>query len=312
MLKIKFVDFWPGFDSSNNYFYTILGGPDEVKLSDNPDILFFSNFGNEHLKYTCFRIFFSSENERANMMKCDIAFTFDISKNRRQFRLPLYILFAYRYNYNPFKQSEIINKNDFIQTWKNRNFCCMVVSNGLAKERIDFFNFLSTRERIDSGGKFLNNIGKNVEDKLEFISNYKFVISFENSNYPGYTTEKLFEPFLSNSIPVYWGNSEVNLDFHSNSFINVSNFNDFNAAYNRMKEIESNDKLIESYLFSNKIVTDNYFWDSTKIKTIIISNYNLQYIPVGKKKMYKFLSFFIDKYYSIKYWFRFYTIGTFR
>ena len=50
---------------------------------------------------------------------------------------------------------------------------------------------------------------ESVSNKMDFIKDYKFVISFENSSNPGYTTEKLIEPMLVNSIPIYWGNTEV-------------------------------------------------------------------------------------------------------
>ena len=56
---------------------------------------------------------------------------------------------------------------------------------------------------------------------MDFIKDYKFVISFENSSYPGYTTQKLIEPMLVNSSPIYWGNKSVGKDFNTKSFINV-------------------------------------------------------------------------------------------
>ena len=67
-----------------------------------------------------------------------------------------------------------------IKATKNK-FCCMVVSNSGGEERNDFFRRLSTYKKIDSGGKFLNNIGYVVENKMRFINEYKFVISFENN-----------------------------------------------------------------------------------------------------------------------------------
>ena len=78
---------------------------------------------------------------------------------------------------------------------------------------------MSSKEKVDSGGKFLNNVGGPVTDKLSFIKDYKFVISFENSSYPGYTTEKILEPMLVNSIPVYWGNPLVYNDFNYRTYI---------------------------------------------------------------------------------------------
>jgi hypothetical protein len=117
----------------------------------------------------------------------------------------------------------------------------MVVSNGKAKERIDFFNRLSAYKKVDSGGRYLNNIGGPVVDKKEFIKAYKFVIAFENSSYPGYTTEKLFELMYSNTISIYWGNTEVGKDFNVKSFVNVSDYESFESAIDHIIELDKND-----------------------------------------------------------------------
>jgi hypothetical protein len=102
-----------------------------------------------------------------------------------------------------------------------QKFCCMVVSNAHAKERIRFFEQLSKYKKVDSGGRFLNNIGRSIDEKMEFIKDYRFVISFENSSSPGYTTEKLIEPMLVNSVPIYWGDPEVGRYFNTKIFVNV-------------------------------------------------------------------------------------------
>ena len=101
---------------------------------------------------------------------------------------------------------------------------------------------------MDSGGKYFNNIGFRVKDKLDFIKDYKFVIAFENASWPGYTTEKIFEPMLVNSIPLYWGNPRVELDFNTRSFINYYDFNSFDAMIERIIEVDRNDQLYLKYL----------------------------------------------------------------
>jgi hypothetical protein len=134
----------------------------------------------------------------------------------------------------------------------------MVVSNGKPKERINFFNKLSKYKKVDSGGRFLNNIGMPVKNKLDFIKDYKFVISFENSSYMGYTTEKLVEPMIVNSIPIYWGNPKVDMDFNTKSFINIEHVTQFDEAIERIIEIDKDDEkyvaLINEPWFNNNEV----------------------------------------------------------
>jgi hypothetical protein len=74
------------------------------------------------------------------------------------------------------------------------------VSNASGKVRNRFYNELSKYKQIASGGKVYNNVGYRVPDKLAFIQDYKFCISFENRSYPGYTTEKIVEAFFANTI----------------------------------------------------------------------------------------------------------------
>ena len=42
-LKINFVDYWPGYDKSNNYFYHLLSTQYNIIIDEeDPDLLFFS------------------------------------------------------------------------------------------------------------------------------------------------------------------------------------------------------------------------------------------------------------------------------
>jgi hypothetical protein len=239
-LKIKFDHLYPGFNPLDNHFSRLLSKRFKVEICDDPDFYFFmkSYYGTEnYLKYKCHRIFWGGENERANWNICDYVLDFDFyANNPRHLRYPLWA------TWNPTRLTQPKNVIEFLN---KKKFCCMVVSNGNAKERIDFFNRLSKYKKVDSGGRFLNNIGSPVKDKMDFIKDYKFVLSFENSSYPGYTTEKLIEPMIVNSIPIYWGNPVVGNDFNVNSFINVESISSFDEAIERIIEVDKND---EKYL----------------------------------------------------------------
>ncbi len=232
-IKIDFIDFWNGFDKTNNLFYNLLSKHYKVEISTDPELVFYSSFGREYLKYDCIRIFYTPENERVDFSGCDYAMTFDWNNDPRHYRLPLYSIYYQGYLDGQGLKNlvEPPSRLEAAKIWKEKQkFCCIVVSNGKAKRRIDFFNKLSAYKQVDSGGRYLNTIGADigptVMDKLNFISQYRFVISFENSSYPGYTTEKILEPFFVNSIPIYWGNPLIGEDFNKNRFINYSDFKD--------------------------------------------------------------------------------------
>lgn len=242
-IKINFVDFWPGFTKSNNYFYNLLVQEYDVSISDEPDFLFYSCFGNEYRKYHCLRIFYTPENRRPNDMACDFAFSFDYSIRKNHFRLPYYSTVIDKNNYSS-KLNTTLTKEEATAIWKQKTkFCCILVSNPKAKKRLDFFAKLSKVKKVDSAGRVLNNIGVEVYDKLAFIQEYKFVIAFENSSYNGYTTEKILDPIYKDCIPIYWGDPLVANDFNEKRFLNYANFSSEEALIEKIIEIDQNDEL---------------------------------------------------------------------
>ena len=222
-LKIKFCDFWKYFHEESNYFYDLLSKFYDLEISDDPDILIYSTYGTEYLKYNCIRIFYTAENMRPDFMGCDFAISFDYNDNPRHFRLPLYALYIDQHPGSLEKLKREKTKEEALSIWRSKTkFCCMVVSNPKSKKRIDFFEKLSKYKKVDSGGTVLNNVGEPIKNKMDFIKDYRFVFAFENSAYPGYTTEKILEPFIADSIPLYWGNPLIEMDFNVDSFLNFS------------------------------------------------------------------------------------------
>ena len=204
-IYMRVLDWWIEDNEKNFYdnpLIKILLEKDkyDIVYSRNPDFIIYSSFGEEHLKYDCVRIFFTHENHRTDWAISDYGIDFDFMDfNDRHLRLPLSFLNEHLY-------SEILNNRNI----KGRDkFCGMVVSNGISKERLLFFDILGRYKKVDSGGRWNNNIGGAVKDKIEWLRGYKFNICFENASYPGYLTEKLFDSFLAGCIPVYWGDTSL-------------------------------------------------------------------------------------------------------
>jgi hypothetical protein len=236
-IKINFGFFWPSFSTQDNFITRVLVRKYQVEISDNPDFYFFThpyNGKRDYLNYNCHRVFIGWENQRADWLICDYVLDSDfLMGNPRHKRYPLWA------TWHP--QQLLSPKNPNLFTGKDK-FCCMLVSNAKAKERIRFFNELSNYKKVDSAGSYMNNIGRSILDKMDFIKDYKFVISFENSSTPGYTTEKLIEPMLVGSIPIYWGNAEVAKDFNTRSFVNINDFDSYREAIEFIIELDNNDE----------------------------------------------------------------------
>lgn len=243
-IKINFCDFWEGFHKEENCYTRILKKYYNVEISDEPDFLFYSCFGEEFKKYqNSVKIFVTGENVIPDFNKCDYATGFND------------IIFKDRYlRFNMF-YGEIKNKRKTTKDLLNRKFCNFVYSNSSLGEgaiiRQDFFRKLSEYKHIDAPGKVCNNMQNAINplydesigiSKLDFIKNYKFTIAFENSKTPGYTTEKIFEPLQVLSIPIYWGNPDIVKDINPKSFINCNDYDDFDGVIKKVIELDNDDK----------------------------------------------------------------------
>ncbi|WP_430934757.1 glycosyltransferase family 10 domain-containing protein [Saccharicrinis sp. 156] len=270
-IHIHFCDFWTGFNIKANYFTELLKNEFEL-IFDNlaPELLIYSCYGYENRKYpNALRIEFIAENIRPNLKLNDFSLSFDRIQNKKHYRLPLWILYG---NLNDLIISSTCGESFF----NERKFCNTLVSNPKGKERNHFFELLNTYKKVDSGGRYKNNIGGiPVVDRFEFIKNYKFTIAFENSSHPGYCTEKLVQPIKANSIPIYWGDATVHKDFNPDAFINVHDFNNLNEVVEYVKYLDNDKeaylKKLNAPLFYNNSIPKHYtneFIQSLLIKVL--------------------------------------------
>jgi len=119
----------------------------------------------------------------------------------------------------------------------------------------DFYGFGWNKSKIN----YKNYYGK-IDRKIDIYPKYKFAMCFENmKNINGYITEKLFDCFKAQIVPIYWGASNIESYVPKNCFIDYRKINDVDELY---KYISSIDK--DSYQeYINNI---NKYLDSDKIK----------------------------------------------
>lgn len=240
-IKLKFIDFFSGFDKEQNEFLDVLQEYYHVVQCDDPDYVIYSGFGYEHLKYDCIRIFFTGECQTPDFNECDYAIGFDrLRFGDRYARIPLYNVFQYKDAYQTLKSRNSFSTEDI----KGRGFCSFVVSNCFTKDKRDvFFEMLSKYKHVASGGRYKNNIGGAVKDKYKFLGQYKFNIAFENCSHDGYVTEKIMEAFAAGVVPIYYGDPRIAEDFNPKAFINANDFSSFEAMIEKVKEIDNDEKL---------------------------------------------------------------------
>jgi hypothetical protein len=277
MIRLWFEDFWASFDPRHNFFtHTLDLCGIRYKLTRLwPDVLIYSVFGDRHRKFSCKKLFYTGENVKPDFNECDFAISFETTSDSRHLRLPVYI-------YHAWYQSRGLGLPEGIESMLdvllNRvhgpsfseprdRFCSFVFGNGKPQRRNEFFHALSAYKPVDSAGRWLNNTGYTVENKIKFLRHYKFNIAFENESSPGYTTEKILDPLLSGAIPIYWGNPGIADDFAPGSYVNAMNFSSDEELVDAIREIDQNDDLFRQYqwaaCFSNNVPTP--YWQLNRL-----------------------------------------------
>lgn len=245
-IKICFLDFWSGFDYMIMTFYRILCNHYEVTVVNSwveAEYVFFSCFGTSHWEVdgSKIKIFFTAENISPDFNVCDYAIGFD------------YLSFGDRYLrqsnfYDSSKYEDVFYPLLISENYRNPaqklEFCSFTVSNAFANEyRVELFNSLNKYKKVNSGGRYMNNIGGPITDKLLFDSSHKFSICCENSMHPGYTTEKIYQAFAAGCIPIYWGDPEICKVFNEKAFIYANKYQNIEDVVRRVEEVDTSESL---------------------------------------------------------------------
>jgi len=107
------------------------------------------------------------------------------------------------------------------------------------------------------GGKFLNNVGGPVKDKIKFLSSYKFSISMENSEGDGYISEKIIDSFISGTIPIYYGDYTIDEYINPKALILIKNGKNIVPKIKYIKEIDNNFEKYSNILKENILINEN-------------------------------------------------------
>lgn len=249
-------------ESFINYFCL-----EEMNLEDKiiwdysaPDLLFVSEHIYLNMKYfkkfkqylkksQIVKIFVAGECIAPDLNLFDYAFVFDkhLKDEDRIIRFPPLLFFRDSIFQSCNVMTYDLAKNELS---KKNKFCCFIYSNGNAHPMRDqLFYRISKYKKVDSLGKHLHNVdvkeSRTSSDwrhqSIELKAQYKFAISSENASYEGYTSEKLLSSFQAHTVPIYWGNPDIENEFNEKAFINCNKFKDISDLIEYIKYIDEND-----------------------------------------------------------------------
>ena len=245
-LKVAFIDFWPEWNDEN-FILPILESKYDIIIDENkPDVIFYSIFDEKVHKYKKAKKFlYIAENvknpiypshirDRINkaFKIADYTITFNPHSDTN-FRLPLWQAFILG---KPEYWNKLINRVNYN---KFDRFCSFTVSNPSNFIRNGFYQQLNNYKRVHSYGKYMTNspelqkfaskfkYWRDAKDVFFNEIKHKFTITFENTSYPYYCTEKLMDGFLVGSMPIYWGDPKVKQDWNGAAFLN---YNDYKSS----------------------------------------------------------------------------------
>jgi hypothetical protein len=174
-----------------------------------------------------------------------------------------------------------------VDPWMNSN---------LYLERLKAISYFSQYDDFDLYGKGWDKLSKNTErqignqinkvwkessliSKEQILSNYRFYLCYENTEFPGYLTEKIFDCFFSGVIPVYLGDPEIKMRIPKETFIDVRDFSSFQELDNYLRSMTTsvaNDYLEAAREFIN---SDKFFaFTADNLKKTIVSTINEIYL----------------------------------
>lgn len=258
-ILIAFSDMWPGFNYNSNFIIdSIRNECSKLALnisvegvnyskSSVPNLLIFGPFSHiwKTVPDTIPKVYFSGENwTTPNDPSISLFISSSRAEDDTHIRIPTWMTFIDWFSDsivlpencedNPIRIPVHFATNSHTKSFKDRSeFCGFVVSNPVCSLRNETFKTIDAYKKVNSGGALYNNIGGQLSlkypgggcgdiSKYHFFSEQKFSISFENSQSPGYITEKVLHAKMAGCVPIYWGDKDTNSDFVEGSIINLS------------------------------------------------------------------------------------------
>lgn len=241
------------FNKEQNLIYDVLKNNGyDVQICDDPDYLVCDFSGDDPYSYCGtpqVRIMYSGENVIPDFNLVDYSISsYPIQFGDRHFQLPACVWPRSHWHALPVK-----DRNYTREFLKEKVYFANFISSHESEYNIrgDFFKKLCEYKRVESPGSYLNNMpnGERVnwlsDSKTEFQRKCKFTLCFESTMHYGFVTEKIMDAFYADTIPVYYGSPTVTDIFNKDAFINIADFESFDAAIEKIKELDQDD---EKYL----------------------------------------------------------------
>ncbi|GGC32253.1 hypothetical protein GCM10011386_25480 [Parapedobacter defluvii] len=215
---IELLNFWTSQPREEIWLYQFILQHVGSRLSKDNGVLLSSVFGPRNAikeSRSRIKVFYTGENVRRFheyrdhcLNDVDISLGFDDINHPKYVRFPIWIFYFFGITQTQ-QEIQYVLDNFSLPPPPERGFCSLVSSHDKNGIRTGLFHALGRIEQVTSAGRLLNNSDvlrtRYNDDKTEMLRAFNFNICPENTDYPGYVTEKLFQCFRASTVPIYWG-----------------------------------------------------------------------------------------------------------
>ena len=166
-----------------------------------------------------------------------------------------------------FEHKKSVDSKDYQQDTKSK--FCAYMYRAHHDHRVKYFDLLSKYKKVYALGesckntdlptsRHINNENETYNDiAVDLYKDYKFVIAMENKDEDGYFTEKLNNPLIANSIPIYWGNKKIFDYINKDRIIYIPDYTD-EELLDKIKKIDNDE------IEYKKIIDQPWYIDDSK------------------------------------------------
>jgi hypothetical protein len=248
-------NWWPGFENRSDanhigffeklFMNTKLYNHEITNSLDKANILLEAGKPDEkmrNIKQWKYKINFIGEPDLPEEDKYDLVLT-SVNNVKNIVDLPLAVMYIHCNNFLP----RLLTRHKILSL--PSSFCTFIVSNPKCEIRNRIFERLNLYKPVHSMGRYANNIGYNLQypywsdQYFNVIGSHKFMICGENTKMTTYSTEKIVNPYLAYTIPIYWGTHNIKNIFNPNSmlFLEDETEESFNRLIERIIELDTDD-----------------------------------------------------------------------
>lgn len=129
-------------------------------------------------------------------------------------------------------------------------------------EKTDFVDIYSWEENGKNTKGWLNK-------KIDGVVDYKFSLCIENSHEKNYVSEKFYDCILNDTIPIYYGCSNIREILPENGYFLIDDIDDIDSIINLLKNInENHDEIYNRMINECRKIKSRYFNEFNPLKLI--------------------------------------------